>query len=92
MGFNLDRRSALAGAAAAMLAPSIPAFAQPAGNAAAALYRRWMVIDACGSLVPFDPNDKPGIPLLPRFIEEIRASGLTAQHHCRRSGQRARHV
>ena len=72
----MDRRTLIKGAAAAaVLAPF--AAVRSATPQAATLYDRATVIDACGSLVPFDPNDAPGLPLLPRFLADLKASGVT---------------
>ncbi|MEO7636405.1 MAG: membrane dipeptidase [Sphingomicrobium sp.] len=48
------------------------------GDAARRAYANATVIDALGGLSSFDPDDKPGQTLLPRFIGEMRASGVTA--------------
>lgn len=78
MTMQIDRRTILAGAGAAALAPSV-AFAQTPAAAAAEVYRRSMVIDALGSLSSFDPDDKEDTDgLLPRFLADLRASGVTA--------------
>jgi membrane dipeptidase len=77
---KLSRREALAGgatlAAAALGGPALAA-TQP-GAIARRSYSRAMVIDGLGGLASFDPDDKPGSGLLPRFISEMRASGVTA--------------
>jgi len=76
---EITRREALAGGAGlagAMLAG--PALAAAPSEAARRAYGGAMVIDALGGLSSFDPDDKPGLPMLPRFISEMRASGITA--------------
>ncbi|MEO5973221.1 MAG: membrane dipeptidase [Sphingomicrobium sp.] len=76
---RMTRREAVAGGASlagAMLAGPLKA-AGP-GDAARRAYANATVIDALGGLSSFDPDDKPGQTLLPRFIGEMRASGVTA--------------
>lgn len=76
---TVTRRDALlggAGAAAAMIGG--PLLAAGPSDAARLAYARATVIDALGGLASFDPADKPGINLLPRFISEMRGSGVTA--------------
>lgn len=55
-----------------------PAAAAAPGEAARRAYAGAMVIDALGGLSSFDPDAKPGMALLPRFISEMRGSGVTA--------------
>lgn len=74
---ELARREWLKGAAAAALLP-VSGAANAQGAAARGVYRRALVIDALGSLGSFDPADEDGAGLLPRFVAELRQSGVTA--------------
>jgi membrane dipeptidase len=75
-----SRRNFLAGGAAAAVLAALPqsAAAQTKlSRAAQQVYARATVIDGLSYLTAFDPADAPG-SLLPRFVSELRSSGITA--------------
>jgi membrane dipeptidase len=74
---DVARREWMQGALAAALLP-VGSAAGAQGSPAQAVYRRAMVIDALGGLGAFDPADTDDVGLLPRFVSEIRDSGVTA--------------
>ena len=75
----LTRREAILMSVAGSLYPwTVGAAAAPKGGYTDKQYAAAMVIDALGGPGGFDPDATEGGPLTPRFIADVKASGVTA--------------
>jgi membrane dipeptidase len=73
----LTRREAILISIAGLLCRSSTSSAAPTGGFSDEQYARAMVIDALGAPGGFDPNASDDAPLSPKFIADVRASGVT---------------